>query len=380
VFRCSFCLVFLIAATARAGDVRVVEQIIAKVNGRIVTTSDLEHQRRQIDAELRQRGLAGDQLEQTAKEREKDILRDKIDTLLLVEKGTQLNLNVEAEVTKQLAAIQAQNKIADQDKFQEWIRQQSGMSFEDFKAEMRNSFLTRRVIGQEVSSKLTIPRAEARKYYDEHKDEFIREERVFLSELLLSTAGKSDAEIATLEKKAKDLVQRARNGERFSDLVKSNSDADSARDGGQLPPLKRADLNKQIADIVFSHDRNYVTDPIRIDKGFLILQIVGRHQAGLAPFEEVENDVMEKLYMPRFEPAIREYLTKLRQEAFLEIRDGYIDSGAAPGKDTHWSDPAELKPETVTKEEVASRTRRRRLLWLIPIPGTKTTVQSKSGN
>lgn len=380
MFRYSLLVACLVAGVARAGDVRVIEQIIAKVNGQIVTTSDLERQQRQIEAELHQRGLAGDQLDKALQEREKDILRDKIDTLLLVEKGNQLNLNVDAEVTKQLAAIQAQNKIADQDKFQEWIRQQSGMPFEDFKAEMRNSFLTRRVIGQEVGSKLTIPRAEAKKYYDEHKDEFIREERVFLRELLISTVGKSDSEVAALEKKAKDLVQRARNGERFSDLVKDNSDADSARDGGQLPPLKRADLNKQIADIVFSHDRNYVTDPLRIDKGFLILQIVERHQAGLAPFEEVENEVMEKLYMPRFQPAIREYLTKLRQEAFLEIRDGYIDSGAAPGKDTHWRDPAELRPETVTKEEVASQTRRRRLLWLIPIPGTKTTVHSKSGN
>jgi hypothetical protein len=78
---------------------------------------------------------------------------------------------------------------------------------------------------------------------------------------------------------------------------------------------------------------------------------------------------------------LREYLTKLRMDAFLEIRDGYVDTGAAPGKDTSWKDPAQLKPETVTKEEVAAQTRRRRLLWVIPIPGTtrpaKTTSSSK---
>jgi hypothetical protein len=71
------------------------------------------------------------------------------------------------------------------------------------------------------------------------------------------------------------------------------------------------------------------------------------------------------------QPSLREYLTKLRLQAFLQIRAGYIDSGAAAGKDTTWQDPATLKPQTVTKEEVAMRTRHRRLLFVVPIPGTK---------
>ena len=56
---------------------------------------------------------------------------------------------------------------------------------------------------------------------------------------------------------------------------------------------------------------------------------------------------------------------QLREQAFLEIREGYVDSGAAPGKDTGWKDPAQLKPETTTKEEVAAR-KRKRLLGIIP--------------
>ena len=136
--------------------------------------------------------------------------------------------------------------------------------------------------------------------------------------------------------------------------------------------------NQQIADVVFSNEKNYVTDPIRVPNGFLILQVLDHHKAGLAQLEEVENEIMEELYGPLFDPALREFLTKLRQQAFLQIRDGYVDSAAAPGKDTTWQDPAQLKPETVTKEEVLTKTRRRRLLWLIPIPWTETTVKAKS--
>ena len=57
------------------------------------------------------------------------------------------------------------------------------------------------------------------------------------------------------------------------------------------------------------------------------------------------------------QPKIREYLTELRKSAFLEIKPGFVDSGAAPGMDTKWKDPAQLKPETVTKAEVIEKTR-----------------------
>ena len=127
--------------------------------------------------------------------------------------------------------------------------------------------------------------------------------------------------------------------------------------------------------MVFAGERGFVTDPIRIAPGFLILKVEEKHKAGLASFEEVEQEVMNEMVQPKFQPQVREFLTKLRYESFLEIKPGYVDSGAAEGKNTAWTDPAQLKPETVTKEEVANQTRNRRLLWMVPIPGTSTPVK-----
>jgi parvulin-like peptidyl-prolyl isomerase len=253
------------------------------------------------------------------------------------------------------------------------------MSYEDFRAEARNGMLTQSVLRQEV--RVNIPRAELQKYYDEHKNEFMREDRIFLREIFISAEGKEGPALAEAEKKAKDLVARARRGEKFPELARDNSDAVTARQMGELGSFKKGELDPSLEKLVFDQQRNYVTDPIWREagsKGWLILKVEEQHKAGLASFEEVENEIMEKLYMPKFQPKIREYLTQLRQEAFLEIREGFVDTGAAPGKDTSWSDPAELKPETVTKEEVASQTRRRRFLWLVPIPGTETSPKSSS--
>jgi peptidyl-prolyl cis-trans isomerase SurA len=373
----SIALALAVGVSAFAADapVSTVEEIVVKVNGDIITRTELDRSRAQLEAQLKQRGVAGSDLQKEIEERSKDILRERIDQLLLVQKGRELSINVDPEVSKYIAEIQLQTKIADPEKFQQFVREQTGQAYEDYKADIRNGMLTQRVVRQEVGSKINIPRAEVEKYYNEHKSEFMRQDQVFLREILLSTEGKSEAEIAGIEKKAKDLVARARKGEKFGELARDNSQSATAKDYGQLGAFKRGELLKQIEDIVFAQDRGYVTDPIRVESGYLILRVEERHKPGQAGFEEVENQVMEKLYMPRMEPAVREYLTKLRQDAFLEIKPGYVDTGAAPGKNTAWTDPAQLKPETVTKEEVAAQKRRRRLLWLVPVPGTSTNTK-----
>jgi len=360
--------------------VKVVEEIVAKVNNEIITRGELERERKQAEARLRAQGLSGQRLADAMKEFEKGLLRDRIDNMLLVQKGKELSINVDPDVSKFLADMQLRAKIGDPEKFQQMIRDQLGMPFEDYKAELRNQYLTRRVIGQEVSSRIHVPHADVEKYYAEHKSEFVRKERVFLQEILISTQDKKPEEIPALEKKAKSIVARARKGEKFDNLVRDFSEADSAQNGGMLDPYERGSLDKRIEDLVFNQERNYVTDPIRVSGGFLILKVVEKHNAGQATLEEVENEINEKLFMPRFEPEIRKYLTRLRMDAFLEIKEGYTDSAAAPGKDTRWRDPAMLKPATVTKEEVASRTRHRRLLWVIPIPGTKVAVRTPSSS
>ncbi len=362
-------------SSAVAADVHVVEEIVAKVNGDIITRGELEQTRQKIEAELRQQGVTGGKLQQAVQQQASDSLRDQIDQLLLVQKAKDLNISVDSDVTKRLAEMQVQSRITDPDKFHQFISEQTGMPFEDFKQQMKNQLLTQRVIGQEISSRMAIPDLEKRKYYEDHKNEFMRQEQVFLQQILISTEGKTPDQIKAAEKKAKDLVARARKGEKFADLAATNSDdPETARNGGELPPFKRGQLLKQIEDIVFKQSKGYVTDPIKIPNGFLILRVEDRYEPGLATYEEVENEISERLAMPQMQPKVRAYLTKLREDAFLEIRQGYVDSGAAPGKDTSWKDVAQLKPQTVTKEEVAAEKRRRKL-WFIPIPFTNKAVK-----
>ncbi len=139
-----------------AADSAVVEEIVAKCNGDIITMGDLARSRRELIETLRASGVVGDEFEKQLAEREKNLLRDRIDQLILAQKAKDLNINVDSEVSKQMTAIQSDSKIADPEKFQAYIKEQSGMSFEDFKQEMKTRFLTQRVIREEVTEKMAV--------------------------------------------------------------------------------------------------------------------------------------------------------------------------------------------------------------------------------
>ncbi len=364
----------ILASSLAFGDVKVMEEIVCKVNGEIITRTELEKDRVHVIDDFRKQGLSGARLNDAVNARLKDLLRDRIDNLLLLSKGKELNLNVDSDVTKQLADIQrrsvAQDKtLADPEKFQQFVKEQTGQNYEDYKNDMKNSLLSQRVVREEVSGKIKFKREDLQAYYDAHKNDYMRDERIFLREILVA-ANPDNTSIA--EKKAKDLVARARKGEKFPELAQANSDAATAQIGGFLDPAIKGQLRPDLEMLVWDQPKGYITDPIALPGGYLILKVDDHQKAGLASLDEVENEVTDRLFEPKMQPLLRDYLTKLRQEAYLEIKPGYEDSGAAPGKDTAWNDPAQLKPETTTKEEVLAKGHRKKLLKVVPVPGTRS--------
>jgi parvulin-like peptidyl-prolyl isomerase len=370
---------FPILAADTPPNVKVVEEIAAKVNGDIITRGELEKKRVEIEMEARRQGLNGQRLQETVTEYTANALRDEIDQLLLVQKAKDLNINVDNEVTRRLAEIQLQQKgqhpeLSDPDKFQSYIREQTGSTFEDFKQQMKNQLLTQRVIGQEVMRNITIPEPEMQKYYEEHKGDYIRKDaQVFLSQIVISTDGKTPEQVAVAEKKAKDVSARAKKGDKFADLARDFSDdLETGRNGGYIGAMPFGTMDKSIEDVISKEKKGFVSDPIKLKQAFLILKIEDRFEAGQASFEEVKEKIQDAMLQPRVEPKARVFLSRLREEAFLEIKEGYTDSGAVPGKDTRWKEVAALKPQTTTKEEVAAR-RKKKLLWVIPNGYAKST-------
>ena len=352
-------------------DIVIVEEIIAKINGDILLRSEYESTIDELRAQVRRaKNLNDEQKQEVLEQRENDSLRDLIDRRLMVQRGKEMGLSVEAQVLRQRDEMMKQYKIKTVEEFEDWIIEQTGAPVEDLMERMRESFLSQAVMGQEVGSRIVIPHAEIEKYYAEHKQEFIRQEGVHLLELLISTVGKNAEELKAVEKKVEDLHKRLVKGEPFRELAKRHSENErTAPSGGDIGIWRRGDLRKEIESAVFDQRRGHITDPLKTPNGYLILKVETKHRQGQAELSEVQEEIRNRLMAPRFEPEVRKFLTRLRQEAYIEIRPGYADTAAVPGKDTSWSDPAKLAPVTTTREEILAKKKKRRLLWIIPLPG-----------
>lgn len=335
------------------GEGKVVEEIIARVNNEIITRSELE-KARTAAAEDAQQDCSGrcthEQLQVAIEDRQKFALRDLIDQSLLSQRGKDMGINVKPEVVKQLDEIRIKNNLKDLDDLEKAVTSQ-GVNWEDFKNNIENRLLTQEVIRREVGSHITIGHDDAMKYYEDHKKDFVRQEQVALRAIEIKTEGKKESEIPELKAKAQKLHDRVKDGEDFGELAKRFSDGSTAQQGGYLGVYKRGELSKELEDLVFKMKRNEMTDVIETKQGFLILQVLEHYDEGEQPFNKVENEIMDRLYNERMEPALREYLKTLREQSYVVVKPGYQDMAGGGNSEI---EEVSATPE-VTKEKKAHK-------------------------
>jgi len=323
-------------------DDTVVEEIVARVNNSIITREDLRRGREQMLRELREQKPNASQSDVEA--REKDNLRDLIDQQLLIQKAADLGISADVETVKRLEELRLQMGAKDMEELQK-MAEAEGVSWEEFKQNTKNGILTQKVISQEVSSRISVTREEEHKYYEEHKAELDQPETVRLSEILIaaipnepneqdSKAGKmapqaTPEQIAAAKEKADELFEKLKSGAKFDDLARQYSNGPTAQQGGDLGYFKRGTLAKEIENQTFSLKAGQNTGVIQTKQGFLILKVLDHTQAGLPPFDKIEPQIQEQLYMHRIQPELRKYLTKLREDAYIDIKPGFVDTGAS---------------------------------------------------
>ena len=317
----------------------VIEEIIVRVNNEIVTRTEYIHSKDQLKSEIRQQEPK--EADKLYADRERDVLRDLIDQQLLLEKGKELDINVDTDLIKRLDEMRKQMGLETMEDLEK-AAQSQGTTLEDFKLNMKNGMITQKVIGSEVGRHLSIGKDEIQKYYDDHKDQFEQTEQVRLNELLVSTQkmgpdGKTpvDPDNATIqgaEAKAKDLFDQIRKGASFEDIAKKNSDGPTAAQGGDLGYFQRGQLSKDLEDKTFAMKAGDVSDAVRTKQGFVLLKVSEHTPAGIVTMKEAEPKIQDTLYYQKLQPALRTFLTKLREEAYIEIKPGYVDSGASPNQ------------------------------------------------
>jgi peptidyl-prolyl cis-trans isomerase SurA len=347
----------------------VVEEIIARVNNEIVTHTEYIRSRDQLKQEIQQQDPAN--ADRIFAEKQRDVLRDLIDQQLLLQKGKDLGITGDTELIKRLDEMRKQMNLETMEDLEKAAEAQ-GASYEDFKQTMRNQIITQRVIGQEVGSKLAMNKEDEKKFYEQHRAEMEHPEQVRLSEILIApktpakpaastdakpeppSEAETEAALAAAKAKAEDLLDQIHKGTKFEDLAKKYSDGPSAKEGGDLSYFKRGTMPKELDDKVFALKTGEVSDVIRTKQGYAILLAAEHQMAGIPSLKEVEPRIQDALYMEKLQPALRAYLTTLREQAYIDYKTGYVDTGAST---------KQTKPvETADKEAGAKKLKKKKKL------------------
>ena len=310
-------LIAVIGLPAFAAGQSVVEEIIARVNDQIITRSEFTRSKDQLRDDVKQQDPTDP--DKVYAQREKDVLRDLIDQELLLEKGKDLGITGDTDLIKRLDEMRKEMKLDTMEDLEKAAAAQ-GISYEDFKQNLRNQIITQKVIGEEVGSHLSISKEEEQKFYDEHKSELEQPEEVRLSEILIAPKPAADkpaagtaeapntatpqpsdpvekqaadaAALGAAEAKANDLMKQIRGGAAFDELAKKYSDGPTAAQGGDLGTFKRGDMVGPFEQAAFTLKIGELSEPVKSQYGYHLIKVESRESR---TFAEVKPELEKRV-------------------------------------------------------------------------------------
>jgi peptidyl-prolyl cis-trans isomerase SurA len=317
-------LISLSPVHAQEGEPVVVDEVIAQVNDGVVTLSQLKREMKEAIDLYKQRGMTEQQATAEIEKHRAELIATLINEQLLLQQGKELGMTerVEAEVNKRMLEVAKQNGITSIEKLDDAMRQ-AGIDPTATRQTLRAEIMKQAVLESEVDSKLFygLSNDELHKYFDAHRDKFLKPEAVDLSEIFLSLAGKQEAEVKA---QAMQLVDQLRKGADFATLAKAYSDR-GKENAGKVGLFQVTDLRPDILAAIKNVKAGGVSEPLKTDEGYQILRVDTRTAGTNTPVFN-ENQVREAITIERSPKAHDEYLQGLRDDAYIKIAKDYSDA------------------------------------------------------
>lgn len=318
-------LVVVALVPARAD---ILEQVLVKVNGDIVTKTEFEERQVQV---LRQRpefsGATQDseQLKKAIAEITPELILGAVDELLLVQRGRELGYSLGDEQFKSiLDSIRKENRIETDEQFQAALRQE-GLTLAELRRSLERQMLISRVQQAEVMGKIAVTEEEARSYYGRHRAEFTTPSAITLREILIevptSERGINAAQDEAAQEKAEEIRKRLLAGEPFPRLAADLSDAPSKANGGLIGPINSTEIAPALLERLRAMKPGDITEPIRTARGYQILKLESRTEEKVRTFDEARDDISDRVADQKRRGEMQKYVERLRAQAIIEWKN-----------------------------------------------------------
>jgi len=327
----------LLAAFAIPLRAEIIEQVLVKVNGDIISKTELEARqiaaiRQRMNQDVSPEAMKNDeQLKKVLAEVTPRILVEAIDELLMVQLAKERGYRLRDEQFREwLSALRKEQNLEDDAKFQGALKQE-GMTVDDLRKNVERQFMISQVQREEVGSKLTITEEEARQYYAAHPQEFTTQANVTLREILIeapSAPAQGQAGNAAQEDdarvKAIGIRGRILAGEDFGKVATEVSAAPSKSTGGLIGPINVSELSESLQNLLKTMKPGQVTAPIRVAKGYQILKLETLKESSVQSFEDVADLVSERVHTDRQRQEVRKFLNRVRGQAIIEWKNAEL--------------------------------------------------------
>ncbi len=288
---------------------QVIDRAVAVVNNRPILESTLN---RRFARVRRHKTIANNRL---AFEKSR-LLDAMIDEQLVVQKAADDSIIVSDEkINGNVEKIMERMKIGTLDDFKKRVVAREGISWEEYREEMRVQLIKEQVMS--ISIGISPPsEKDATDWYNKNKDKLGFQ--VNIKHILLRPRNDSMAEEKRINELAKEIAARAQAGESFENLARRYSqDPVSAGKGGDLSWVLLAELDPYFASQVYQMGRiGQVSGPIRSSYGYHVVKFFGRR---VTPFDAVRDRILQLLYHQNLDMQFSRWIAQRRRESEVKI-------------------------------------------------------------
>lgn len=298
----------------------LVDRVAAVVNNNIIPLSEVEAR-----AAPEMARVMSERDPQKRNKLRDDLMKAALDQLigekLLEAEIRELNIEVtDNELELAIDDVRKQNGV-DASQFEQLLRQE-GYSMAAYREFMRKHLARLKLINLKVRSKVKIADEDLKAEYAKWAKMEGEDPEVHARHILIKLDPKATPEqVQEALKKAQALAQEARQpGVDFVELAKKKSEGPSASDGGDLGFFRRGTMVPEFDKVAFSLKPGEVSEPVRTKFGFHIIKVDERRNVGVKPFEEVKEQLRDRIVRSQIDKYTNDYVQELRSKAAIEVK------------------------------------------------------------
>jgi parvulin-like peptidyl-prolyl isomerase len=292
------------------------ERIVAKVNGQIITLSQLEQE---VRTTLERLGPAPTPEEEQARlsQLRPETLNRMIDNMLVLQVAEERGLRVPARFFEEWKKnVMDQMKITSEEEFVRQVELQ-GASVETIRKQFEEGLLLQEVRRMEVDSKVSVSEPEIGERYREHIAEYTEPAKVRLREIVVKFDSTTEVDQG---QKARRLLQEIRQGADFAEVARMHSESSSREAGGDLGFFEKGELTEALEKAAFALSPGEVSDVIRMESAFYVIRVEEKVEENVKPLEEVRSEVADAIFQEKMNAQLEKYVQQLRERAIVEIK------------------------------------------------------------